>query len=323
MSALKRIAKRGLSLLGRLKSRVVAGLCLATCSCIQPRSSEDDLLFIHHSCGKGWLDRGLHRALLAKPYIGERNDIFYGTVVDPDSGRPASLAPKPGDNTDMQHWIRWFNDYLGTVKKHGCADGVNRIVMFKSCFPNSNIGADGEEPGDPFSDVRTLANYRAVFRHPAGPGTTYEHDGVPYKALEDVFAENPNTLFIPVTAPPLHYAPEEGTSDAEANRARQFNNWLVNEWLPAYKARTGLDNVAVFDWFDLLANPDNHAEHPNRLREEYGGASGNSHPNKRANIFSTERFATIPDNFIDAAWDAFRGDAEGVAGAADDAGEPE
>ncbi|RLF32869.1 MAG: hypothetical protein DRN07_04030, partial [Thermoplasmata archaeon] len=269
-------------------------------------SSDDDLIFIHHSCGQNWLTNSLHAALLAKDYIDERNDIYYGTDLSPDAGRPDSLAPTPGDSTNMNHWILWFNDYLGGVKTHGCSDGVNRIIMFKSCYPISNIEDNGTEPGDPFSSWQTLANYKAVYRHYNGSGNTYTYNGYTYRPLEDIFAQNPDILFIPVTAPPRHYAPTDATNDAEAHRARVFNNWLKNDWLTSYNTNhPGLNNVAVFDWFDVLAYPDNHSSHPNRLRAEYGGESGDSHPNNVANSYSTQVFATNPDNFIDQAWNAF------------------
>ena len=266
-------------------------------------ATTDDLVFIHHSCGENWLDNSLDAALVAKDYIDERNDITYGTDLPPDPGRPDSLASVPGDLTDMCHWLRWFNDYLGRVKAHGCADGVNRIIMFKSCFPNSDIHSDGTEPGEPFNSDRTLANYKAVFRHPNGPGNSYDDGGTTYEPLGDIFAQNPDTLFIFVTAPPLRYA---DTNDANAHRARLFNNWAKGEWLASYNAaHPGLNNVAVFDWFDVLAYPDDHGSHPNRLKAEYGGATGDSHPNDAANAYSTEVFATGPGNFIDAAWGAF------------------
>jgi hypothetical protein len=270
-------------------------------------ATDDNLIFIHHSCGRAWLDNSLHNALLAKDYIDERNDMYYGDDILPDSGRPDSLGPTPGDCTNMNHWILWFNDYLGHLINHDCEDGINRIIMFKSCYPISNITGDGTEPGDPFSSSQTLVNYKAVYRHPNGPGHTYSHGGYTYKPLFDVFAENPDILFIPVTAPPRHYAPTDATNDAEAHRARLFNEWL-KQALDAYNtAHPGLNNVAVFDWFDVLAYPDYYTPHPNRLKYEYGGASGNSHPNSTANADSTAIFATDPDNFIDAAWEAFLG----------------
>jgi len=270
-------------------------------------SPYDDLVFIHHSCGNNWLNAGLHNALLNKDYIDERNDIYYNTDVSPDSGRPDSLAPEPGDKTNMNHWILWFNDYLEGVKNHGCSDGYNKIIMFKSCYPISNIVGTGTEPGDPFSATypsgQTIVNYKAVYRHPSGPGNTYSNGGYTYYPLEDVFAANPNILFMPVTAPPRHYT---GSTDDEAHRARMFNNWLKNDWLDDYNNNNlGVNNVAVYDWFDFLAYPDDHASHPNRLKGEYGGGSGNSHPNTQANQDSTDDFATDSTNFINTAWDAF------------------
>jgi uncharacterized repeat protein (TIGR01451 family) len=304
-------------------SATVGGVLSGASAQVERRAAAttDDLVFIHHSCGKGWLDNSLHNALLAKDYIDERNDIYYDTDVEPDPGRPDSLTygsiVVPGDQTGMRHWIRWFNDYLGGVRSHDAATGYNRIIMFKSCYPISNISSDGTEPGDPFVSPQTLANYRAVYRHPDGPGNTYSDDGYTYKPLEDVFAENPDVLFIPVTAPPLHYAPTDATTDENAHRARVFNNWLKNDWLASYNAaHPGLNNVAVFDWFDVLTYPDDHASHPNRLRAEYGGESGNSHPNSTANSDSTQVFATNPDNFIDMAWKAFIGSASQKTAAA-------
>jgi hypothetical protein len=292
-------------------------------------ATPDGLVFIHHSVGQNWLDDGLHVALQAKEYVGQRNDIYYGVDLAPDAARPDSLETPVGNYTDMNHWIFWFNDYLGSVKSHetphglkklisrvtsrlglarsqGSGSAFNRIVMFKSCFPNSDIRGDGSELGDPFESESSLANYQAIYRHPDGPGHTYTHDGVTYKPLEEIFAANPGVLFIAITAPPLHYAPSDATNDANAHRTRVFNNWLQDEWLASYQtAHPGINNVAVFDLFDLLAYPDDHAAHPNRLRAEFGGESGDSHPNQAANAYLTQVFAANADDFLDSAWRAF------------------
>jgi hypothetical protein len=261
------------------------------------------LTFLHHSVGYNWLNSGLREGLLAKSYIDDQEDIYYGTVVKEDAGRPNSLGDVPGDNLNMNHWLLWFNDYFQAVE-----DGGVRIIMFKSCFFSSNIGQDGVEPGDPFSEVKTLANYKAVYRHPAGPGSDYNYNGYAYRPLEDIFAEHPDILFIPVTSPPLVYEPAQATSDEWAHRARLFSDWLKNEWLAAYNAaHPGLNNVAVFDLFDVLAYPDDHIEHPNRLRAEYGGGSGDSHPNEAGNLAATAAFAAAPGNFLDSVWNKFIG----------------
>lgn len=269
----------------------------------QRPSDLDDVVFIHHSCGANWLSSGLHSALLAKNYINERNDITYGTDLAPDSERPDSLASTPGDHTDMNHWILWFNDYFQGVLRHGCADGTNRIILFKSCYPISGVGSAGTEPGDPFSSSKTLANYKALYRHPGGPGGSYTNSGLLYKPLEDIFAEHPDILFIPVTAPPLC---NTCTTDADGHRAREFNNWLKTEWYADYTTRyPNHKNVAVFDWFDVLANADEAGSLPNRLKTAYGGSSSDSHPNSTANTTSTWFFATRSGNFLDTAWNAF------------------
>ncbi|MBN2201992.1 hypothetical protein JW777_08580 [bacterium] len=265
----------------------------------------NDCVFIHHSCGSNWLSNSLEAALIAKDYIDERNDITYGTVVSPDGGRPALLGTA-GDNTNMNHWIRWFNDYLGGVRSHGCATGFNRIVMFKSCYPISNVSGAGTEPGDPFSGTQTIANYKAAYRHYNGPGNTYSNGGYIYLPLEDIFAANPDILFVPVTAP--SQTPYDDTNEDNARRARQFNDWLKNEWLPSYHAANpGLDNVAVLDWFDFLAYPDGHLTDPNFTKVEYrqNEFGSDSHPNATANSASTIEFITREGNFLDSAWTAF------------------
>ncbi|MBD3267045.1 hypothetical protein GF373_10290, partial [bacterium] len=275
---------------------LLGSMILVLCACPMGMGQEDDSLFIHHSCGENWLNDGLREALQGKTYIDEVNEIYYGDVVANEAGRPASLGEVPGDNTNMNHWILWFNDYLSSIESQGCADGRNHIVMFKSCFPTSNVTGDGTWPGNPFVGDQTITNYQSVYRHAAGSAETYAHNGAVYQPLEQVFAAHPDILFIPVTAPPLHYGPWDDSNNENARRAREFNNWLVDEWLPSYQsAHPDLDNVAVFDWFDILAFPDAHTEHPNRLRMEFGGNEGDSHPNQAANEHSVNVFSPFID----------------------------
>ena len=288
--------------------RILALMCIGIllCTGTNPVNSADpglqtELVFIHHSSGEDWLNRGLEAALEEKSYITDVNDITYYMDVAHDTGRPDSIGGDAGDQTDMQYWILWFNDYLEHVKVHG---GSNGIIMFKSCFPNSHVASAGAEPGDPFSATRTIANNKAIFRHPDGPGHTYTPYPYTYtyRPLEDIFADNPNVLFIFVTAPPL----VRGSTSAEAAaNARTFNNWVKNDWLNAYNAaHPGMNNVAVFDWFDVLAYGSTGA-YPNRLRDDYATNASDSHPNLAADQDSTEVFATNSSNFIDTAWALF------------------
>ncbi|OVE74002.1 hypothetical protein BVX93_00600, partial [bacterium B13(2017)] len=200
-----------------------------------------------------------------KDFIDERNDIFYGTVISPNPGRPSSLGAVPGDNTNMADWLFWFNDYLEAVKTEGCSTGENRIIMFKSCYTSAIYGL-GSEPGNPFNNG-SLTNYQAVFRHPSGSGNTYTHsNGYTYSPLEDIFANNPNTLFIFLTIPTVSYTSGRYNVTNEGYK-RDYHNWLINDWLPSYNAANpGLNNVAIFDLFDVLAYPPDHQSYPNGLR---------------------------------------------------------
>ena len=314
--------------------RICAALCcllgLAAHAQARPQvSPEDDLLFIHHSCGGAWLyDGGLRDALLAKGYIDEVNEITYGDTVSPDPGRPDSLpysnpdalpgeveAVPHGDATDMCHWVKWFNDYLEAIKAFGCDDGQNRIIMFKSCYPSTAITAVGTPPGYPFYAFQ-LVDYYSVFTHPSGTGNLYQyrnygqvspHD---YQALEDVFAANPDTLFIHVSSPPIHAQDpyQSWATPQDLANYRTFDNWLKQTWEPGYNARNpGLHNMIVFDWYDFLAYPPDHPQYPNFLRDDYASYwdQWDSHPNETANQASTAVFATNPDNILDRAWRSF------------------
>jgi hypothetical protein len=272
----------------------------------------DDALFIHHSVGSGWLyEGGLETALTGKSYIDEYNDITYGVDLAPDPGRPDSLAATPGDLTDMGHWLFWFNDYLHSVLQHEAGSGQNRILLFKSCYPNSWMPeADTGNP-DPFYPA-SLESRQAIFRHPDGPQGFYTLAGQVYLPLEQVFAEHADTLFVIVTPPPLSYY--DGMFDytphnaAAVGRVRSFNDWLKNTWLPAYNAaHPGYHNVVVFDIFNLLAYPASQPTTANYLQTGYGGsaAAHDSHPNSSASLMLTDVFALQSGNILDGAWSAF------------------
>ncbi len=296
---LQRVVDKVDSVVGRRLDRTTAALAEREAL----RAADGDgLVFLHHSCGRDWLNSGLLIRLLARPYLETVRSITYGTEVAPDAGRPDSLRGEhpPGHYTDMRHWLPWFNDYLGGVLRFGRSQGQHRIVVFKSCFPNSNILTDEGSP-DPFAERKSAANYQAVFRHPDSPVGLYRRAGVDYRPLEAVFAAHPETLFVMVTAPPRHYGPPDASTDDEAARARAFNRWLEHEWLPAYgAAHPGLDNVAVYNWFEKLAYPPEHPHHPGRLLFRYGGLK-DSHPNRRADRETAEDFV----QWLDGVWAEF------------------
>ena len=220
------------------------------------------MIFMHHSVGRGLLERGKLREQL----------LNRGILV-----KGATFGDELGENTDMNFWLAKFRDQMPQIlsfKAHPNlyrTDSVtNNIVMFKSCFPNSDVVADGDAPGDPKVPVRTIANYKALFGE-----------------LMKEFAKHPNTVFIYLTSPPL--VPELTTSE-NANRARTFNTWVVNEFVPMYKQETGLNNFAAFDLHAVLADSDN------MLKAEYRqNIEGDSHPNSKASRAAVDAFLRVFD----------------------------
>ena len=215
------------------------------------------MIFLHHSVGRGILyEGGLRDSLLE-----------MGVLV-----KGATYGDEIGQNTDIKDWVPKFQsdmDRIFSFKAHPdryYSDGKsNDIIMFKSCFPNSNIVGEGQLLGDQASSGQTMANYRSVFEE-----------------LKGEIARYPNKLFIYVTAPPL--VPESTTPENAAN-AVSFNRWLIEEYLPDYQKETGHTNLAIFDLFSVLA------DETGNLREDYRRpGKGDSHPNSMANRVAAVKF---------------------------------
>jgi len=242
------------------------------------------LVFLHHSVGEHWLadpavgkgvaqanGGGLRRALEANGY--RVHDATYGSRL--------------GEKTDLFDWLPKFADHMDDVLRTARQDTIlpegerNRIVMFKSCYPNSYFAAEGAEPGNPAGPELTVANAKASFR-----------------ALLPIFARSPDTLFVFVTTPPVAggtfrerlgkvlvkrllgrpLAAERAAQ--QARLAREFRDWIIapDGWLASY----ALKNVVVFDFYGVLT------KHGPSLFSEYPSGEGrDSHPNTLGNQAAT------------------------------------
>ncbi|MFH2035673.1 MAG: hypothetical protein ABIJ45_04665 [Candidatus Zixiibacteriota bacterium] len=209
------------------------------------------LVFLHHSVGKGILYQG-----------GLMDSLLKHGIL----AKGATYGSELGDYTDIPAWPDKFRNHMNEILKFKAPpdkeysdDRSNDIVMFKSCFPNSDIAVDGS------GQIMTSANFKKHFQN-----------------LESSLAGQKDKLFIYLTAPPLN---PKVTTLENAKRAREFNYWLINDWLPAYKKNNDADNLVIFDLFDFLANDDN------VLKNEYIGAiHDDSHPNEKANQEITAAF---------------------------------
>ena len=250
------------------------------------------LVFIHHSTGGNWLADlndgpygGLGMALMNNNYYVSATNYGWG----PDS---------IGDRTDIYNWPEWFTgensdtilsvlftesgqniDSFGDWSRLASAPaGENRIILFKSCFPNSNLDGNPDDPpaGEISYDL-TVANAKAV-----------------YNNLLTYFQTRQDKLFIVITAPPLM---DSETDAARAANARAFNSWLVDDWLNGYR----LTNVAVFDYYNVLTAPNNHHRWNNNAIEHVIGTASNtayypsddSHPNTTGQQKATSEFLPL------------------------------
>ncbi|MCX5662679.1 MAG: hypothetical protein NTW19_23615 [Planctomycetota bacterium] len=267
----------------------LASASLATFSDAKP-AKPLRLLFIHHSCGG---------QLLAP--VGADVDPGQNCVYESHSnggGLKAALATSGfavheasygsavGEKTDLFDWLPKFRGQMDDVLRVDLQDKqlpdskTNQVVMFKSCYPNSQFVGEGAAPGNPAGPELTVWNAKATFA-----------------AMLPEFAKRPEVLFVYVTAPPIaprvhsirfykklvrqiRGQPLPQTAEERAREgalARQFNNWVASKdgWLKDYPHK----NVAVFDYYDeltdagksdLLAYPtrDGYDSHPSQAGNE-------------------------------------------------------
>lgn len=272
------------------------------------------LVFLHHSTGGNWLadtddnvlGGGLGRALMENNYFVSATN--YGWEVEGDA---------IGDRTDIGHWWEWFRgphsgqilaalyaesrqnvgDYGSWPRLASQPAGENRIVLFKSCFPNSSL------QGSPLDAVPAIdANPLRGQDADSSQLTVANAKGI-YADLLQYFRTRPDKLFVVITAPPL----QDGTWAANA---RALNEWLVNDWLAGYP----LSNVAVFDFYNVLTSnagsadvndldhsDGNHhrvwgglVQHQRTLAQDTSAyPSGDDHPSRAGNQKATGEFVRL------------------------------
>lgn len=224
------------------------------------KQADTRMVFLHHSVGRRILNEG-----------GLRNDLLQmGVLV-----KSATYGDEVGEHTDVCHWAGKFDSSMQDILEFSASgnryhkDGTtNDIVVFKPCYPNSDIVGEGTEPGDPYGAEQTTANYKATFNH-----------------IRPLMAAHPDKLFIYMTAPPR--VPEATTAEMAA-RARLFNDWLIKEFQPTYQSETGQNNFFVFDLFGTLA------DERGFLKSEYRlNLTGDSHPNEKGAKAAAAAFMTM------------------------------
>jgi len=272
-----------------------------------PPTSTVKLCFIHHSVGMNWLHNlDVEPATAGGLGAALNTNHYYVTETDYDW---FAGAENLGYLTDFGFWTTWFipsnmayvysnnwhNAYDNTIDNPG---GENEIVMFKSCFPNSNLFGS---PTDAAASGASNVIEDQSTGDDAEQSTDYNVANAKwvYNQILAYCGTRTNKLFVVVTSPPRtagHYV------GSNAANARAFNNWLVNNWLDSYPH----NNVVVFDFYNILTDPDNHHRYISGAVQHHTEADslntsyyptlaggGDDHPNSAGGRQATEDFVPL------------------------------
>ena len=150
------------------------------------------LIFIHHSTGENWLTDGygnLGRELGDNNYFVSDTNYGWG----PDSIGDRTDIPRLDRVVPQREYACTYMDALfnengqhsGYTRKLADPGGENQIIMFKSCFPNSELSGSPDDPPGTYEELSVS-------------GAKYV-----YNELLTYFASRPDKLFVVITAPPL------------------------------------------------------------------------------------------------------------------------
>jgi hypothetical protein len=247
----------------KLTILIVMIMIIPLSSCNQNKEEDTNILFLHHSVGRViWIGntntrvKTLIRKFSDRMAKGELPILFRKYNRENQTGYHIKDQIFP--RTTPYGWNNFPYDYYNIWVKHQGPEPYMeeptlemltkeyQVIIFKHCFPVSNI-EEAQGPAEIDSDQKTLPNYR-----------------VQYLALRDKLHEYPDTKFILFTGAALT---ESLVTEAEAGRAREFFNWVKEQWdLPG-------DNIYLWDFYSLETQGGLY------LMQEYASAPDDPHPN--------------------------------------------
>lgn len=215
-----------------------------------------NVIFLHHSTGHNLIEEGGVRQRFREAGYDFWDHGYNGTGLRRPDGSYANYSYRiPDDNTDPDGLANLLAQRAyGLPLNAFSALLQHEVIVFKSCFPASQIESDDQ-----------LALYKAY-----------------YLNMRDVMDAHPDRVFVVMSPPPLNPA---ATDSEAAARARAFARWLQSD---EYLA--GHPNVFAFDLFGHLAEDDPASPDYNMLRAAYREGT-DSHPNHAANQIVGPLFA--------------------------------
>lgn len=214
--------------------------------------TDDRIIFLHHSTGGAVWSTGRVSSWIST--YNTSNGTGYQAIE-----RSYPSTPYPWNNYPYDFWNIWVNGACDSAQPgiecmNTLTDNYN-VIIWKHCFPGAAVLADTGSPSIS-SNRKSLENYK-----------------LQYRALRDMMDSYPANKYIVWTLAPLHRL---ATNAQDAARAKQFVDWVKNDWLIE---NGNHPNIFIFDFWGLVAGNDNY------LKFEYEGShtSSDSHPNTLAN----------------------------------------
>jgi len=206
-------------------------------------SQSQSIIFLHHSTGYNIWNGGVPEWFVQ---YNTSNGTNYEIV---HQAFPKS-SPYGWNNYPYDYWNIWVNNADSVAyKDEPTLQTLTQqydVIVWKHCFPVGYIYEDTGNP-DISSEYKRVENYK-----------------LQYNALKAKMREFPQTKFIVWTGAALV---QGATTEAYAQRAKVFFDWVRNEW-----DETG-DNIFIWDFYEL------ETEGGLYMKDEYAVSAADSHPN--------------------------------------------
>jgi len=245
---------------------IITTFALFSCN-DKEKTSEMNIIYLHHSTG-GVIWQGEKPSLITRAVrkispglvetLGHAKLPILFKEYNQDNNKNYLITEKVFPKASPYGWHNYPFDYYNIWVNNGGNQPFMeeptlemltkdyQVIIFKHCFPVGRIQPDNDT-ADIDSDFKSLANYK-----------------LQYNALRDKLLSFPDTKFIVWTGAALT---KGATTEDEAIRAREFSNWVREEWdLPD-------DNIYLWDFYEL------ETEGGLYLKDEYSTSSTDSHPN--------------------------------------------
>lgn len=181
-------------------------------------ANEEKIILLRHSTGQMIYDGGV------ESFVADYNSA-HGTSFQVS----ASKKYPSGGNYPYDWW-----NIIVNGSQNFKTDYVNKydVISWKSCYPGADVLNESGTPNIA-SRRKTIGNYKLQFR-----------------AIRNKMDQYPNKVFLVWTLTPR---PSFKTTPEKARRAREFVDWIRDEWLQ----EDGKEhpNIFIFDMFGLSTDP--------------------------------------------------------------------